>query len=153
LVEQTEFKDSWAKVAALREAGVLAFKMNDLETARRLFRRAIDSSKTVDRTNNRGALRLIAIAQVGAGDFDDALQTTALITNDESDHTRDGEREEAFHAVAVAMLKAGDTERAMRTAFSITRYVQYRDDVLEDIVDFHVRKRDLAAALTAAGKI
>src|SRR5262249_15310602 len=49
--------------------------------------------------------------------------------------------------------KAGDIERAIRTACSITHYVQYRDDALEEIADFHTRKRELAAALAAAGNI
>jgi tetratricopeptide (TPR) repeat protein len=151
--EQTEYKDSWAKVAALREAGALAFKMDDHDAARRLFRRAIDSSNKLDTENKIGALSVIAIAQARAGAFDSALQTAALIKHDDANRRRDGRREEAVYAATVAMLKADDVEGAVRTAFSITYYVGYRDDALQEIADFHIQKRDLAAALSAAEKI
>ncbi|MGE5326610.1 MAG: hypothetical protein ACM3NO_06195 [Deltaproteobacteria bacterium] len=153
LGEQAEYKDAWAKVAALREAGVLAFKMNDREIALRLFRRGVESCEALDAVNKIEALKLIAITQARAGDIDGALQTAALISHDDSDHTRDGRREEALFAAAAAMLKAGDVERALRTALSITYYLQYRDDALEEIVGFQIRKRNLAAALSASGKI
>jgi tetratricopeptide (TPR) repeat protein len=151
--EQTEYKDAWAKVAALREAGVLAFQMNDHDAARRLFRRAIDSREALNSVNKIEALKVIAIAQARAGAIDSALQTAAQIKHDDEDHTRDGRREEAVYAAAVAMLKGGDVEGAVRTALSITYYVQYRDDALEEIADFHIRNRDLAAAESAAEKI
>jgi tetratricopeptide (TPR) repeat protein len=139
IVEQTEYRDPWAKAAALVEAGALAFKMKDFERSRRLFRRAIESCETLD------TAKFIATAQADVGDVDGALQTLDLVAGDRG-------YAEALSAVVPAMLKTGDIERAIRTTFSITS-IQYRDEAAQTIVDYHLQKRNLPEAAAVAERI
>jgi hypothetical protein len=102
--------------------------------------------------NELNAVVCVAKNQASVGYIDDALKTAALITHRENNIYRDGEREKALCAIALAQLKAKDVEGAIRTALSIKTYVQYRDDVLEQIVEHHIAEGDLKTALTAAEK-
>lgn len=150
--DKQQYKDAWAKVSAYMECATLAAKMKDLQTARRLFQRALTAQKSVNAMNKTNALDQISVAQANAGLFDDALQTASLVKHSEKDFTQDGNREHALFAIAVAKNEQGDTAGAVNTPLSIKYFTQYRDDALQQIVAAFVATRDLKAALAATPK-
>jgi hypothetical protein len=95
----------------------------------------------------------IAVAQAGAGHIDDAWKTASLIKHNDKDFTQDGYREVALYGIAVAQLRANDTEGAVRTALTVEHFLQYRDDALGKVIDHHIAKGDLRAALTTTEKV
>jgi hypothetical protein len=96
---------------------------------------------------------MIAVAQAGVGFIEDARKTVSIIEHSNTDIRQDAERDETLCAIAVAQVKANDTEAAVRTALSVKRFVQYRDDALHHIVDHHIAKRDFKTALATADVI
>jgi hypothetical protein len=147
LIETGEFKDPWVKFSSLKASAVIAARMNDEQTARRLFRRAIDVHAEVNTINKMNALKQIVVAQARVGYIDDALKTASTFTGCES------EFEELVYLIAMEQLGAKDAEGAMCTALSLRHFVQYRNGAFQRIVDYHIAKRDLNSALTAAEKI
>lgn len=155
LIEGAQIKDPWARVAALRETAGLSVKANDHETAQRLFRQALESCDGLDARNKVGARCLVGIAQAGAGQIQAALATAALILNSPktTEHEHDAKHDHVLFAVASAQLQTKDADAAVRTAMSVRRYFQYRDDALTEVVDYLIRKQDLGAAYAAAQKM
>jgi hypothetical protein len=147
LVEKTEFKDPWARCGSFVECAVVAAKAKDDETAHRLFRRTIEARDAVDSMNKMNSLMYIAKSQAGVGYIDDALKTASMITSRDSYHYQ------ALYAVAVAQLKADDPDAAARTAMSIELYPQYREDVIQEIFNYRMRKKDLRTAEKIAQKM
>jgi tetratricopeptide (TPR) repeat protein len=141
-------KDPWARVSALRECAVLAANLKDNQTARDLFDRAIKCHQAVDELNKPGALEQIAIAQANVGFIDSARKTASMIEHSNRDFARDADRERALYGIALAQLGAGDDGGALATALSVKYFVQYRDDVLNALIAYYLRKPDLKAALT-----
>src|SRR5262249_14998470 len=146
-----DFKDPWAKVAALRESALLFARVKDRKSAQSLFARAIECHSAVDALNKFGALKGIAMAQAKAGYVDDALKTAWMIKHSETDFGRDSYRENALYAIAVAQVEAGKSENAVNTALSIKYFLQYRDDALNHVVERYIAQRDFKAALAATG--
>lgn len=144
LQETPDFKDPWDRYTI--GCAVLSAKAKDEEAARRLFLRAFDARNAVDSINKSNALMYLAKAQAGAGFLQDALKTAYTIPHGESEFGQ------ALCAIAVAQEKSKDSKGAIRTALSIERYPQYRDDAIHDIVDYRIAKRDFKAALAAAEK-
>jgi hypothetical protein len=150
LAEAVEWKDPLVKLMALREAAVLAAKAHDEQTARRLFRQAMQSRGPVNALNKLPTLNQLAVSMAAAGYIDDALKTARMIEHDEKDFSQDAPREQALYAIAVAQLKADDVKGAIRTALSVDYFIQYRDDALREVVDHQIAKRDLKSALATA---
>jgi tetratricopeptide (TPR) repeat protein len=151
-LEAGDFKDPWAKVAALRESALLFARVKDKKSAQSLFARATECHSAVDALNKFGALEGIAIAQAKAGYVDDALKTAWTIKHSETDFGIDRYRENALYAIAVAQVEAGKTENAVNTALSIKYFVQYRDDALNHVVERYLAQQDFKGALAATDK-
>jgi tetratricopeptide (TPR) repeat protein len=145
LADDAEIKDTWARVAALRECAVLAARLKDIETAQSFFARAIKSRQAVPEVSKLGALELIATAQARAGLLDDARKTAFMMTR--------SEREHALYAIAVAQIDKGDADAAVATALSVMDSGQYRDDALNRVVAFYIGKRGFNAAHATANKV
>ena len=160
LVKVSEsYQDPTARVAALREAAVRAARIDDRQTADRLFRQAIECREAIKppipcpQENKISALKLIAEAQAGVGYMDDAIKTARMITHSDRDFTQDGAREEALCAIAVAEARAGRASDAVATARSIEYYIQYKDDALSEVVNTQISHGDLKGATATAEQI
>jgi tetratricopeptide (TPR) repeat protein len=150
LADQADaFRDSSARVAALRECAALTARLGDRSAARDMFRRALDCSGSLDGSSRSGAVREIAEAQARVGFVDDAVKTALAIQQSESDSFADSDRERALLAAAIARVAAGDPDGAALTVRSITHFTQYRDDALAVVVRHHIGGGNLRAALTA----
>ena len=154
LVQYSEISKSGpAKVRYLREAAVLAAKVGDQKTAKALFenavqmRHAIQPPTPCSESNRTVALGQIAKAQTNVGFIDEALETVAMLKDDDS------ERGEALCDIAVAQAKAGNIAGGIETALSIEHYLQYQNDALLVIVDLFIEKGDKKSALATAEKI
>jgi hypothetical protein len=154
LVETVQLRDPWTKITALSQCAILAALANDRGMARRLFRRALEAQRTLDDARQKNAaLNRIAVAQAAVGYIDEARNTSSMIKHNEGDFTQDAEREQALFAIAQTQLKANDIDGALRTALSVQYYLQYRDDALQEIVDYQIAGRDLKRALAIAEKM
>ena len=148
-----------ARIAALREAAVRAAKINDRQTAERLFRRAIECREAIKsptpcpEENKIATLEDIAKAQAGVGYTDDALRTARMIVHSDRDFTQDGAHERALCAVAVAQAKAGRVADAVATACSIEYYIQYKNDALLEVLNAQISRGDLKGATATAEQI
>ena len=143
LVQYSEISKSGpAKVRYLREAAVLAAKVGDQKTAKALFENAVQMRHTIQpptpcsESNRTLALGQIAKAQTNVGFIDEALETVAMLKDDDS------ERAEALCDIAVAQAKAGNMAGGIETALSIEHYLQYQNDALLVIVDLFIEKGD-----------
>ena len=152
LLEYSETsKNGWAKVRYLREAAVLAAKVGDQKTAKALFTEAVQARQTIQppcpASNRIVALGQIAKSQTSVGFIGEALETVAMIKDDDS------EREQALCGIAIAQAKAGNMADGIETALSIEHYRQYQNDALLVIVELFIEQGDLKSALTTAEKI
>ena len=154
LVQYSESsKSGLAKVCYLREAAVLATKIDGQKTAEILFGKAIESRHAIQpptpcpAANRIVALYEIAKAQARVGFIGEALKTAAMIKNGES------EQGKAMCDIAVAQAKAGDATGGIATALSTEHYIQYQNDALAAIATLCIAKGDRESALMAAKKL
>ena len=145
-------KGGLAKVGYLREAAVLAAKVDDDSASETLFKKAIESRHAIQppepcpEANRIVSLNKIAKAQASVGFFGQALETAAIIMSG-------SQRNDALREIAIAQAKAGNQAGGIVTALSIKNNTQYKDDALVEIANLYLEKGDNQSALTTARKI
>ena len=147
LIQGSEsYEDTWDTLTALQGAGEILASLGDSPGALEAFEKA---TKIVAANGDPPwAIERLASSQARAGFFQWARYTAGPMQ--EGDEHRYGE---ALQKIAIAQARAGNLGDAVATASDITEYLQYRDDALLEVVRVHIRRKNVSAALVAAGGI